>query len=86
MVIILVDRWIRTRFPFKAGNLCTPKKALCAAAILLIIIIGLNSHMVLPFFGQVLPGIPHLACGPNGINVEYSAFYLYQWTVIQVSK
>ena len=86
VVIITTDRWIRTRFPFKANTLCTPKTALIAAGILLIIVVGLNFHVLLPFFGGLLPGIPHLACGANGVDPAYASFYFLQWTIIQVSE
>lgn len=79
------DRWIRTRFPFKSNSLYTPRKALLVAGILFIIVVGLNSHMLLPYVGLILPGIPHLACGPNGANIQYTIFYYFQWTIIQVS-
>ncbi|CAF4631289.1 unnamed protein product, partial [Rotaria sp. Silwood2] len=49
LVIVSIDRWIRTRFPFKSGSICTPKKALIAifttclapACIMLIILIDI---------------------------------------------
>ncbi|CAF4546891.1 unnamed protein product [Rotaria sp. Silwood2] len=40
LAIVSVDRWIRTRFPFKAGSMCTPKKALIAVAVVLVIFTG----------------------------------------------
>ncbi|CAF3630676.1 unnamed protein product [Adineta steineri] len=84
LVIITSDRWIRTRFPFKSNSICTRKNALLLASIVLIVVIGLHSHILLPFFGMVLPGIPSLACGANGNNAEYVTFYYYQWTIIQI--
>ncbi len=86
IVIITADRWIRTIFPFKSHSLCTPRKALLAAGILFIVVFGLNSHMLFPFFGMLLPGIPGLACAANGINIQYTEFYFLQWTIIQVSE
>ena len=86
VVIITTDRWIRTIFPFKSNSLCTPKKAFLAAGTLFIIVVGLNCHMLLPFFGMLLPGIPNLACAANGISASYTTFYFFQWTIIQVSK
>jgi hypothetical protein len=86
VVLITTDRWIRTRFPFKANSICTPKKALLAAGILFIIVVGLNSHMLLPYFGMLLPGIPELACGANGIDPTYAIFFYLEWEFIQVSK
>lgn len=84
--MITTDRWIRTKFPFKSNSLCTPKKSFLAAGTLFIIVVGLNSHMLLPFFGMILPGIPHLACGANEISPHYAKFYYLQWTIIQVSE
>ena len=84
LVIITMDRWIRTRFPFKANAWCTPKNALRVAGLLLVFDVGLNAHMLSPFFGLLLPGVPHVACGSNFGSASYFAFYVYQWTIIQV--
>lgn len=86
LVIITADRWIRTKFPFKSNTLCTSRNALIVSTILFLLVIGLNSHMLLPYFGMMLPGIPHLACAANDVNQQYTNFYFYQWTIIQVSK
>jgi len=86
LVFISIDRWIRTRFPFKAGTLCTPKKALCSVAILMIIIIGLNSHYLLSSFGMLIPGYSVLACSQDIYNTSDYIFYYFIWNIIQVRK
>jgi len=86
LVTISVDRWIRTRFPYKAGSLCTPKKALIAVGILLIIDVGIHSHMLTPLYGMLIPGFSILACGSTLFSGSYLIFYFFQWTVIQVSR
>jgi hypothetical protein len=86
LVTISVDRWIRTRFPYKAGSLCTPKKALIAVGILLIIDVGIHSHMLTPLYGILIPGFSILACGPNIYSGYYFIFYFLYWSVIQVSR
>ena len=84
LVVISLDRWVRTRFPFKSGSICTPKKALIAVTVLLVIDIGLHSHMLTPMFGILIPGFANGACGPNLFNSEYLLFYYYVWNTIQV--
>jgi hypothetical protein len=86
LVTISVDRWIRTRFPYKAGSLCTPKKALIAVGVLLIIDVGIHSHMLTPLYGMFIPGFSILACGSTIYSGSYLIFYFFQWTVIQVSR
>jgi hypothetical protein len=86
LVTISFDRWIRTRFPYKSGSLCTPKKALLVVFVILILDIGLNSHILTPMFGMDIPGFALLACGPNLFNASYFAFYFLDWYVVQVSK
>jgi hypothetical protein len=85
LVLVSLDRWIRTKFPFKSGSICTPKKALIAVAILLVIDIGLNSHILTPMFGGLAPGFAIVACGPSLYQTSYFLFYFLQWSIIQVS-
>jgi hypothetical protein len=84
LVTISVDRWIRTRFPYKSGSLCTPKKALLIVGVLLIIDIGLYAQMLTPLFGMLIPGFSILACGPTIYSGSYFQFYYLQWSIIQV--
>ncbi|CAF1277674.1 unnamed protein product [Rotaria sordida] len=55
LVIVSIDRWIRTRFPFKSNSICTPKKALIAVGVLLVIDIALHAHILTPMFGTLVP-------------------------------
>ncbi|CAF0771832.1 unnamed protein product [Adineta steineri] len=85
LVIIAIDRWIRTQFPFKSGSICTPKNALIAVIILLVIDIGLHSHMLTPMFGIDIPGLAYGSCGPNYFTDKpYFLFYYIQWSMIQI--
>ena len=86
LVIVSLDRWIRTRFPFKSGRICTPKTALIAVGVLLVIDIGLHSHMLTPMFGILLPGFANGACGPTLSALDYFAFYYLTWSSIQVNN
>ncbi len=83
---ISVDRWIRTRFPYKSGSLCTPKKALLVVGVLLIIDVGIHAHILTPLYGMLIPEFSILACGPSIYNLSYFAFYFLTWSEIQVSK
>ena len=85
LVIVSVDRWIRTRFPFKSASICTPKKALMAVAVLVVLDIGLHVHIITPMFGMLIPGYVNGACGPSFAYPEYFTFYYLQWSFIQVS-
>lgn len=83
LVIISLDRWIRTRFPYKSPMICTPKKAILAVAIILILDIGLHAVMLTPLVGTIYPGVALLACGPA--TWDYLYFYYLTWTVVQVN-
>lgn len=84
LVLVSLDRWIRARFPFKSGSICTPKNALIAVAVFLIIDICLHSHILTPTFGILIPGYVNGACGP-ALWSDYLAFYYYVWITIQVN-
>jgi hypothetical protein len=86
LVIVSLDRWIRTRFPFKSGSICTPKKAFLAVGVMLVINIGLNSHILTPMFGMLVPGFAVGACGPDLYNTPYTLFYYLKWSVVQASS
>lgn len=87
LVIISVDRWIRTQFPFKANVICTPRNALIALAIILFIDVGLHSHMLTHLFQVLVPGVANGACGPNYFTqLNYFLFYFIEWSFIQVRR
>jgi hypothetical protein len=86
LVLVSFDRWIRTRFPFKSGSLCTPKNALIAVAVLLVIDVGLHAHILTPMFGAFAPAFSVFSCGPNLYNTSYLYFYFFGWVIIQVSQ
>ena len=54
--------------------------------VLLILDVGLHAHMLTPMFGGLVPGFANGACGPIWLYSSYLSFYLYQWSVIQVSS
>ncbi|CAF1067444.1 unnamed protein product [Adineta steineri] len=84
LVIVSLDRWIRTRFPFKSGSLCTPKNALLTVGVMLVVDILLNAPLLTPLFGGFIPGLAIGACGPTFINITYVLFYYYDWSIIQI--
>jgi hypothetical protein len=86
LVTISVDRWIRTRFPYKSASLCTPKKALLVAGLLFCIDVGVHASMLTPLYGMLIPGFSILACGATSTNGSYLTFYMLQWSVVQVSR
>ena len=83
LVFISLDRWFRTRFPFKAIVWCTPKKALLLVVVLLVICVGLNSHQLSTSFGEFVPGIPFL-CSASITSIAYFLFYYNEWGIIVV--
>ena len=85
LALVSIDRWIRTRFPFKSGNICTPKKALLAVFVLLVIDVGLYSHVLTVMFGAFIPAFNIIACGPSFSFVPYTLFYYMNWSIVQVS-
>lgn len=52
----------------------------------MIVIIGLNSHYLLPEFGMLIPGYSVLACSSDIYNTSYTTFYYLAWNIIQVRK
>ena len=84
MVTVSVDRWIRARFPYKSGTLCTPKKALLVVCVILVIDVGLYAQVLTPLFGILLPGFSIIACGPSIFATNYFIFYFLYWTIVQV--
>lgn len=86
LVFVSIDRWIRTRFPFKSNSICTPKVALIAVGVLLIIDIGLHSHILTKMFGMLIHGFANVACGPILFADDYLQFYYYIWSFIQVNN
>ena len=83
---ISVDRWVRTRFPYKSASLCTPKHALLVVGVLLVIDVGIHAHILTPLYGMLIPGFSILACGPSIYSGSYFLFYYLTWSVVQVSK
>jgi len=53
LLAISIDRWIRIRFPFQVKKLCTKKRVLFGALIILLCAIVLNSHLLLSSFISV---------------------------------
>ena len=86
LVTISIDRWIRTRFPYKSSALCTPKKALIVVGILLVLDTGIHAHMLTPLYGMLIPGFSIFACGPTVFSGSYFIFYFLNWTQVQVRQ
>lgn len=85
LVLIAMDRWMRTRFPFNANKWCTRRNASFALIIIILFSIGLHSHMLnAQLFGRFFPGIPSGACGPIDPTSFYMTFFFTQWPIIQV--
>ncbi|CAF3594067.1 unnamed protein product [Rotaria sp. Silwood1] len=73
LLSITIDRWLRVQFPFRVKELCTTKRVLIGAFIILIFSIALNSHLLLPSLG-IVPGA--IACAPDPMsNSTYQYFY-----------
>ncbi|CAF1345428.1 unnamed protein product [Adineta steineri] len=87
LVLIAIDRWIRTRFPFKVNQWCTRCNALITILITIVLGIDLHGHMLsIQLFGGYFPGIPSVACGPIDPTLFYLRFFFTQWPIIQVVK
>ena len=69
-----------------SNSICTRKNAFIASIITTVILAELNVHVLLPFYGMLLPGLPNMSCGPTSAYTEYNIFYLYKWSYIQVCK
>ncbi|CAF1400428.1 unnamed protein product [Adineta ricciae] len=84
LVIVSIDRWIRTRFPFKSNVICTPAKGLIAVGVVLIIDVALHFHLLTQWFGMLVPGLAIAACGPSFTQQSYAIFYYMFWSIIQI--
>lgn len=84
LVTVSVDRWIRTRFPFKSNVLCTPRNALITVAVIVVIDTGLYSHFLSSFYGMLIPGFAILSCGPSIYSVSYFIFFFMDWSIVEV--
>ncbi|CAF1330203.1 unnamed protein product [Adineta steineri] len=84
LVAISFDRWIRTRFPYKSSSICTPKKAMLLVFIILLLDIGIHSHILTPLYGMLIPGFAMIACGPTIYSGSYFLFYFLDWSIIQI--
>jgi len=73
LITISIDRWLRVRFPFRVKELCTVRRVLAGAFVVLVCSITLNSHLLLPSFGS-LPGTT--ICGP--VDMSTYAFFFRQ--------
>lgn len=73
LLTITIDRWLRIRFPFRVRQLCTIKRVLIGALIIVIFSAALNSHLALPSIG-VVPGTT--ACtASSSSSATYQYFY-----------
>ncbi|CAF4020205.1 unnamed protein product [Adineta steineri] len=85
LVFVTIDRWLRTRFPFKANKWCTHRNVIIVTICIIIIGISLHSHMLsAQFFGKFVPGVATVACGPVQLWAPYTLFFFVQWPFIQV--
>ncbi|UJR09086.1 hypothetical protein I4U23_013334 [Adineta vaga] len=85
LVIVSIDRWIRTQFPFKSAMICTPRNALIAVGVLLVFDMSLHAHMLTSMFEIQIPGFANAACGPNYFtNKPYFSFFFTEWSIIQI--
>ena len=73
LLTITIDRWIRIRFPFRVRQLCTIKRVLIGALIIVIFSAALNSHLALPSMG-VVPGTTACTIGQSA-SATYQYFY-----------
>ncbi|CAF4254849.1 unnamed protein product [Rotaria sp. Silwood2] len=83
LLSITIDRWLRVQFPFRVKELCTTKRVLIGAFIILMFSVTLNSHLLLPSLG-VVPGA--IACAPGPMsNPTYQYFYMEIWPFLITS-
>ncbi|CAF0881784.1 unnamed protein product [Adineta ricciae] len=81
LTTITCDRWIRSRYPIKAKQICRPRIAVYAIIVALTFDFVLNFHLLTPMFGQIAPGVT-TNCGANRSYPTYTYFYTYFWPII----
>lgn len=82
LILVTVDRWIRSRFPLKAQRLCTPRKAIYWILVALTIDILIHCHILTPMFGKAAGTSASTTCGSTTLNTTYSYFYTDFWPII----
>jgi len=80
LFVVTVDRWIRSRFPLKAQQICTPRAAIYWIIFALIIDFILNCHILTPMFGKATVAYGS-TCGAQSGYPTYSYFYTEIWPV-----
>lgn len=83
LILVACDRWLRSRFPNRAQQICRPRTAIYVIIIALIIDCGLHSHLLTPMFGQIAPGVT-TTCGVSRFYPEYLYFYVEIWPMITI--
>ncbi|CAF0909428.1 unnamed protein product [Didymodactylos carnosus] len=79
LVLVSVDRWIRTRFPWKSKKYCALKYLLVCVLIVTVFSTGLCSHLLTPMFGD--SKITQLCVG-NTAYPTYFAFFGNVWAYL----
>ena len=82
--VVFCDRWIRTQFPFRAQQICKPRKAIYVILTAATIDALLHVHLLTPLFGPVGLSPTSSSCGPNGFYSTYVYFYNNIWPVVSI--
>ncbi len=89
VVAVTVDRFIAIKFPLKAKQLCTPKKARIVAVCLPVVAIFKNFHLFFTRGRQILedPELPEeqwliINCGFPTPAIEYFENYVRNWIAL----
>ncbi|CAF1052713.1 unnamed protein product [Rotaria sp. Silwood1] len=83
LTTISCDRWIRSQFPIKAQQICSPRTIIYLIIIVLFFVCLLYVHLLTPMFGQIAPGITTY-CGADKRYLSYSYFYNEIFPVITI--
>ena len=83
LVLIAMDRFVRTRFPYQQARICTPKVAGGSVAGVCLCSSLFACHVLQPSFSFSTPGMN--LCGPARLPpTPYSLFYYNVWPFLQL--
>ncbi|CAF0917633.1 unnamed protein product [Adineta steineri] len=83
LLTITIDRWLRIRFPFRVKQLCTRRRVLIGACVIVNCSTLLNFHLAFPSTG-VVPGSTACAIGSSA-SATYQYFYSNIWPILLTS-
>ncbi|KAL4240834.1 hypothetical protein ACF0H5_001622 [Mactra antiquata] len=87
LTAITIERLVSTLCPYKSKRICTKNKAKITLAVIVLVALLVNSHLVYGFGGIEIPngnGTMYIPCAPR--TEAYEHFFAKVWTWIDLCK